>query len=123
MFKKLRIFAWLGLGLVVIGLPISFYSSVLLANDGLYSNSGYRIAYTLAMVGVILMALGGIIARPRLLWLVSIITGIAYIASLYGWLGNNDADFTGITMVLIPGLVCIILGLLMRRLPGKRGKA
>lgn len=122
MFKKLRILAWLGVGLVLLGLPISFYSSVLLTNNGLYSNNGYQIAHILAIIGVIMMALGGIITRPRLLWLVSIITGIAYIASLYGWLGNNDADFTSVTMVLIPGLVCIILGVLIRRLSstGKR---
>jgi len=115
-------FAWLGVGLVLVGLPISFYSSVLLTNNELYSNNGYWIAYILAIIGVIMMVLGGIITRPRLLWLVSIVIGVAYIASLYGWLGNNDADFTGVTMVLIPGLVCIILGLLIRRLSGKRNK-
>ena len=113
----------MGVGLVATGLPFAFYSSSLLTNDELYSNNGYRIAYILSIIGVIMMSLGGVITRPRFLWQVSIITGIVYIASLYGWLLNGDADFMGVVMVLLPGLVCIILGLMLRRIPGKRKKA
>lgn len=123
MSKKLRISAWLGIALVAIGLPFSFYSSSLLNNGSLYSNNGFQIAYILAMVGVIMMFLGGIFTRPRLLWLVSIIIGIAYIASLYGWVVNGDAGFMDMIMVLLPGLICIILGLFLHRLSAKRKKA
>lgn len=123
MFRKLKIVAWLGVGMVVIGLPLSFYSSSLMVDGDLYSNNGYQIAYYLAMAGVVLMALGGIITRPRFFWPVSILVGIAYIASLYGWLGDTDAGFTSMAMVLIPGLGCILLGIFVRRFTANRNKA
>ena len=120
--RRLRTIAWLGVGMVVLGLPLSFYSSVLLTNEELGSTNGYWIAYILAIFGVVLLVVGGIITRPRFLWIAAIIAGIAYIASLYGWLGNNDAGFMGVVMVTLPGLAYIILGLLIRRFSRKRKK-
>jgi len=120
--KRLRTIAWLGVGMVVLGLPLSFYSSVLMTREELGSNNGYWIAYMLAIFGVVLLVIGGIITRPRFLWLAAIVAGIAYIVSLYGWLGNNDAGITGVIMVTLPGLVYIILGLLIRRFSRKRKK-
>jgi len=121
--KRLRIIAWLGVGLVVLGLPLSFYSSVLMTRGDLDSTNGYWIAYMLAIFGVVLLVVGGIITRPRFLWIAAIIAGIAYIASLYGWLGDNEAGLTGVIMVILPGLIYILLGLLIRRFSRKRKKA
>lgn len=106
----------MGAGLLVLGIALSFYSSI----AALDYTTLYQVAYYLAIIGVIMMGLTGFIARPRLFWLVSIVLGIAYIASFYGWLGNNNAGFTGVIMVLVPGFASIILGVLISRTSGKR---
>ena len=120
--RRLKILAWVGVGVIALGLPLSFYSSVLATRGDLGSYNGYWIAYTISILGVVLMVMGGVITRPRFYWLAAIIIGIAYIASLYGWLGNNSAGFTGMIMVILPGLAAILVGLFVYRLSGRRKK-
>lgn len=111
----------MGLGLMVLSLPFSFYSSIA---DVDY-NTLYQTAYYIAILGAIIMAGAGIIARPRWLWVAAIIAGVAYMASLYGWLMDNDAGFSGVSMVLVPGFVAVLFGLVLRRFivkPQKGGK-
>ena len=117
--KRLRKLTWLGVGLMVLALSLALYSSI----AALDYFTLYQMAYYLSIFGVVLMAFAGFISRPRFFWLVAIVVGIAYIASLYGWLGDNDAGFTGVIMVLIPGLVSIMLGVLINRTSGRRKKA
>ena len=115
--KKLRNFTWLGVGLVALASALALYSSI----NGSESLN-YNIAWILAIFGTILVAIAGFISRPRFFWLVAIVIGIAYIASLYGWLGDNSAGFIGLIMVTMPGIVCIILGVLIKRTSGNKKK-
>ena len=105
------------MGLVALASALALYSSI---NES--ESLNYNIAWILAIFGTILVAIAGFISRPRFFWLVAIVIGIAYIASLYGWLGDNMAGLIGFVMVLMPGAVCIILGILIKRTSGG-GKA
>ena len=113
--KKIRTFAWLGVGLVALASALALYNSI----SGADSMTGYYMAWILSIFGTIALVLAGFVSRPRLFWLAAVITGIAYIASLYGWLGDNDAGFIGVVMVTMPGTICIVSGIVIRRLSGK----
>ena len=113
--KKIRTFAWLGVGLVASGSALAFYSSI----SGADSMTGYYMAWILSIFGTIALILAGIISRPRFFWLAAIMIGIFYIASLYGWMGNNTAGFIGVVMVTMPGTVCIITGTLIKRIASR----
>jgi len=108
--KKIKTFAWLGVGLMVLASALALYSSINAAEP-----ESYYMAWILSVVGTVMLVLTGFISRPRFFWLAAIIIGIAYIASLYGWLTDNTAGFMGLVMVTLPGVLCIIIGVLIKR--------
>ncbi len=116
--KKIKTFAWLGVGLVALASTLALYNSI----SGADSMTGYYMAWILSIVGTIAVVLAGFISRPRFFWLAAIAVGVLYIASLYGWLADNTAGFMGVIMVTMPGVVCIILGVLIKRTSASKKK-
>ena len=79
-------------------------------------------------LGVVLLLIGGFLSRWRYWWIVALVMGVAYVAAsipgLYGMEARRYAEYqlehaisygTWI-MVLLPGLACIIGGVVMQRL-------
>ena len=117
--KALKVIAWVGLLFIVVGFPLSFSSSSQLANTGqLGSGVGFWLAWMLGIFGTLLVLIGGFIARPRYLWIGSIVIGLVYILSFYGiipwWAERNQLAW--LPVYLSPGLACIIGGIVMQRL-------
>ena len=120
--KILRFLAWFGLLLIVPGLLLSFSSSwVMVSRPGqLGSGVGYFVENCAGALGTLLALIGGFIARPKYFWIGAIVVGVVYIASFYGY----AVDFKlymlgGIFVMLLPGLACIIGGIVMQRVQNK----
>ena len=113
--KKIRTFAWLGVVLMMLASALALYFSINEADP-----ESYYMVWILSIFGTIMLAFAGFISRPRFFWLAAVAIGIAYIASLYGWLGDNTAGFMGLVMVTMPGVICIITGVLIKRTSGGR---
>jgi len=81
------------------------------------SGVGYFVETCAGALGTILALIGGFIARPKYFWIGAIVVGVAYIASFYGY----AVDFKlymlgGILVMLLPGLACIVAGIIIRKL-------
>jgi len=117
--RLLRIGAWFGLVLIALGLPLSFSSSSTWINTGqLGSGLGYWLSWLLALAGVLLIIIGGIITRPRFLWIGAILVGSIYIGSFYGWMAKESEPI--LFLILLPGIVCVVGGGLIQVLRKKR---
>jgi len=117
--RVLRIGAWAGLVLIVLGLPLSFSSSFTWISTGqLGAGLGYWLAWILAVAGVLLTITGGITTRPRFLWIGAILVGSTYIASFYGWMAKEFEP--ALLVILLPGIVCVIGGGIIQVLGKKR---
>ena len=82
----LKIIAWVGFGIFSLGTVIALMQTVsyMVHPPGPYSggvNFGHPIAFTLAIIGIPLMLIGGLLARPKYFWLVSIIVSSFYIVA------------------------------------------
>ncbi len=118
--KFLSILGWLGVGFIALGLPLSFSSSSTWTSTGhLGSGVGYMLALMLGVLGALLILIGGFIARPPYLWLGAILIGLVYISSFYGWI-KEDTGNPGWIFSILPGLICIIGGVVMARLSSRR---
>ncbi len=95
---------------MVLASALSLYYSINAADP-----ESYYITWILSIIGAVMLAFAGFISRPRFFWMMAIAVGIFYIASLYGWLADNSAGFMGLVMVTLPGVVCIITGVLIKR--------
>jgi len=118
----LKVIAWVGLLFIAVGFPLSFSSSSQLTNTGqLGSGVGFWLAWMLGIFGTLLLLIGGFIARPRYLWIGSIVIGLVYILSFYGiipwWAERNQLAW--LPAYLSPGLACIIGGTVMQRVENK----
>lgn len=86
-------------------------------------------------LGVVLLLIGGFLSRWRYWWIVALVMGAAYILASIPGLYANEAreaarctecqleyriDYRLLIMVLSPGLVCIIGGIIMKWLLGRR---
>jgi len=111
----LKILAWLGLLIIALGLTLSFSSSSTWVNTGqLGSGVGYFAAMCLGALGAILAFIGGFITRPKYFWLGSIVVGVAYIASFYGYVFNFEPHMLGgVLLEVLPGLACIAAGIVI----------
>jgi len=83
------------------------------------SGVGYMLAWMLGVLGTLLILIGGFIARPPYLWLGAIVIGLIYTSSFYGWIKEDTGNLVWIFNIL-PGLVCIIGGVVMTRLSSRR---
>ncbi|MDH5695825.1 MAG: hypothetical protein OEZ00_04370 [Dehalococcoidia bacterium] len=75
-------------------------------------------------LGALLLLIGGFLSKWRYWWIVALVMGVAYIATSIPGLYRMEAGEAGyaidyrlcimVFMVLLPGLACIIGGILMR---------
>jgi len=85
------------------------------------SGVGYVITAVVGTIGTLLALIGGFISRPRYFWIGTLVVGVAYIASFYGYFFGYtlelEAKFIpGLLVMLLPGLVCIAAGMIIRNL-------
>jgi len=83
----LKVISWIGVGIVSLGVIIAFIQSwtMTFPEPGFLGgvNWGHPFALLLAIIGLPLMLVGGLIAKPRHFWLVSIIVSSLYIVSFF----------------------------------------
>lgn len=90
-----------------------------------WTGLGIIAAWVLASFGALLALTGGLIARPRCLWIPLIAIGIIYVLSMGmcsylfwpPWATGYQIDVINIAltlMLLLPGIACIIEGLVIR---------
>lgn len=133
----LTVLAFVGLAFVMLGtagvdrevqLRLTAPKSAYLPGSMYFEWSGLFIivCWVLASLGALLALTGGLIARPRYLWIPLIAIGIIYVLSMgmcsylskVPWGAGYQIDVINIAlklMLLLPGIVCIIGGLVLRK--------
>jgi hypothetical protein len=113
----LKILAWVGLLLIVLGVLLSFSSSSTWITTGqLGSGVGFFVTFCVGSFGTLLALLGGLIARPKYFWVGAIIVGIVYLSSFYGYLADWEPRYLpGVIVMLLPGAICVGLGSVLFR--------
>jgi len=128
----LNVLGWIGFVIIGISLPLIY--SCAGPNVGMI---GMCLAFSswIGALGVVLLLIGGFLSRWRYWWIVALVMGIAYVAASIPGLCANEAreagrcaeyqlaykiDYRIWIMVLLPGLVCIVGGILMRWLSVRR---
>lgn len=118
--KALKIISWIGVGIIALGTPLAFACSETLMSIG---SRGAGVAWwgftwILGGVGTVLLLVGGFISKPRFLPLGATVIGLVYISSFYGFIlyTLENGTIIGFIPVLLPGLACIIGGIVMQRL-------
>jgi len=115
----LKFLTWIGLLIVLAGLVFSYSSSWVMVSRGqLGSSVGYVITALIGAVGTLLALIGGFIARPKYFWIGSLVVGIAYIASFYGYFFGYTVELNawfvpGLLLMLLPGLACVVAGVVI----------
>ena len=118
--RALKVIAWVGVGIIALGTPLSFSFSSSLMRIGPMGTgvAWWGFTWILGGIGTVLLLAGGFIAKPRYLWIGAVVVGLVYISSFYGgilwWVETNELA-RGLA-VLSPGLACIIGGIVMQRL-------
>lgn len=119
----LKYLAWIGLLIILPSLFFSYSSSWTMASSPgqLGSGVGYVITAVVGTIGTSLALIGGFISRPRYFWIGTLVVGIAYIASFYGYFCGYTIELEvkfipGLFVMLLPGLACIIAGIVTRNL-------
>jgi len=133
----LKVIAWIGIGIFALGTIVAFIQSwtMTFPEPGFRGgvNFGHLIALFLAIIGLALMLIGGIIAKPKYFWFGSIIVSCLYIISFFpvvpelvhqirsGQLSYRFSDgtwmrylLTLIGVPLIPGLIGIVEGITLK---------
>jgi len=127
MRKALRVVAWIGVGIIILGTPLSFsFSSSLMSIGPMgIGVAWWGFTWILGTLGTVLLLVGGFIAKPRYLWIGAIVVGLLYISSFYGgilWWVETNKLARGLA-VSSPGLACIIGGIVMWRLSRRSSEA
>lgn len=123
----LQIIAWLGALIVCLSVPLAYSAGNY--NVDMYS-MGLFFSAVICAFGVFLLLLGGLISKGRLLWVAAVSFGIVYIAVLpRSWIPHETIirsvgwlDWRTCLISAFPGIVCIMGGILMRRLTIKSRK-
>lgn len=140
----ITILACLGIAIVVVGTIFAWFSasSYLSASESAWSQPhsfefsglGYLYGFVIGLIGSVFCLIGGLIAKPRFLWLALITFGILYcipfiLAMIYLPYKRMqypnvypDASYTSelrAIVYLIPGFVLIIVGLIISRTKAK----
>ncbi len=121
----LKVIAWIGLGFMAIGVAISFYTWISIINyvperyPTMGPGFGWILIIPLDILGLLLMTIGGMIARPKYLWLAIISTGLLHILisapqlpHLVQMQGRGLLSITFNSLVS-PGVLAILLGILL----------
>ena len=130
----LKVIAWIGFGIFSSSTIVSF-SALIFGVGGV--DFTHAFAFLLAIIGVPLMLLGGLITRPKYFWLASITVSSLFVISFYfsivnlvfdirhtewDYLTRNGWLFTVIwrrMMFFIPGIAGIVEGILIRQIETK----
>jgi predicted MFS family arabinose efflux permease len=115
--------AWVGAALLTLAAIISFYSSwqLLAAEPGeIGVDFRHWIAIILGIPGIVMMIIGGLIARPANFWVISIAAGLFYILSFfYMYSQFTESGMAYILQTLsfsfLPGLIPVVMGLQLRK--------
>ncbi len=122
--RALKIISWVGVGIIALGTPLAFSCSESLMSIGPRGAgvAWWGFTWILGGVGTALLSAGGLISKPRFLPLGAIVIGLVYISSFYGLLlySLENGTILGFIPVLLPGLACIIVGIVMQRVENKR---
>jgi hypothetical protein len=135
----LIILACLGLALVLLAaVPASFITLDFLRSPvafGYHLDSfGIKFPYFWgfypAMLGAMLVLAGGLIARPRFLWIPMVAVGVLHILSFTGLYvyafratGLESNPFMLILSTVAPGLLCVVVGLVVRKSAAQQRRA
>jgi hypothetical protein len=81
---------------------------------------GHWIAIIFGIPGIVLMIIGGLIARPANFWVMSITAGLFYILSffyMYSQFFESGAAYIlrTLSFSFLPGLIPVIMGLQLRK--------
>jgi len=119
----LIVLAWFGLLLTALGTTLSFSSSSTFINTGnLGSGVGYFATFCVGTFGTLIALIGGLITKPKYLWIGSVIIGITYLSSYYGYIVPSSSGYligftpqaiAGFLLMLLPGLACIVAGIFL----------
>jgi hypothetical protein len=141
----LTILAYAGLAIVMLGTGLALIDVIyiLSAPESAWSPGSWYFEWTgvgmlagwgVAGFGALLALIGGLIARPRHLWISLIAIGLIYALSVGTYLflpkgpreGVSQTDYlTGIALILVftlPGIACIIEGLVIRMTKRKKAQ-
>jgi glycerol uptake facilitator-like aquaporin len=122
----LNAIGWIGFAIIGVSLPLIY--SCAGPNVGMI---GMCLGFSswIAALGVVLLLIGGFLSKWRYWWIVALIMGAAYVLASIPGLYANEAreaarcaeyqleykiDYYIWIMVLLPGLGCIIGGIIMR---------
>ena len=124
-----KIFAWTGLGIVALGVVLSFLVFLALTFPGppsKYPTEGPEFAWMLIipldLLGLLLLLIGGLASRPKYLWLASIIIGCLHILVsvppewryLRLYTQDKGISFALLNFFVLPGLIAITIGMLIK---------
>ncbi len=119
--------AWIGVFLIVTGACRAFtesmriYSPIFRENPfgpfGEGFNFGFIFALLLGSFGVLIALIDGLIRRPRYLWIGLLTVGSIYISSFFGLYVYRF--HLGYILYSLPGLICIVEGVILKCLPRK----
>jgi hypothetical protein len=89
----LKVIAWTGFGIFSLGTFIALMQTLSYHVQpptpyGGGVDFGHTIAFVLAVIGIPLMLIGGLLARPRYFWLVSIVVSSLYVISFHFFIVN-----------------------------------
>lgn len=113
----------LGTLVVTLGTVVSFQLSIV-QDPQSEAGVGYFFAMCLGFLGIFLALVGGLIARPKYLWIPLFVVGLVYIISFYGIFLPSPHNYpngfrfiviAGRSLGLIPGLICIGEGIFIYR--------
>jgi len=135
----LKVIAWVGFAVFSLATVIALIADIgiMLTPERYGVDFVHLYALVLAVIGAPLMLAGGIITKPRHFWLLSLIVGLLYII---GWVSSIQNLVSSIQhtewdylmqkgrlfskiwdnlFVLIPGIIIIAEGILIRRIKSK----
>jgi len=116
----LNIIGWIGFGIIGVSLPAMY--SCAGPNVGMVGMC-LVVSSWIGTLGVVLLLIGGFLSRWRYWWIVALVMGVAYVSASIPGLYGMEASEAGKCaeqwfwiMILLPGLACIIGGIVMQRL-------
>ena len=123
---RLKIAAWVAVGIILLGTPLAFSYSKSLISIGPrgVGVAWWGFTWILGGIGTVILLVTGFISKPRFLAVGAVVVGLIYISSFYGLILHSLQNDTipGSIPVLLPGLACIIGGIVMQRLSrGQKG--
>jgi hypothetical protein len=122
----MSVLAWIGIIFIIIALQEITRMTILDITDPYRPRvESPSYATTFLLFGVILSSIGGLVGRPRFIWQVLVVSGVIYcilriinsIVNIYYF--QYSRDVVDILLIMVPGIVCIIVGLIIFKMRKK----